>query len=86
MQTNKECLTGSLAQKLDKAGICIVNNNAGRAIPAAIQEDVLHAEFMLRDDIARLSPAEQAVQWNEQKKCIEALFRMLNGVPLYGFR
>ena len=86
MQTNKACLTDSLEHQLDKAGVGIISNSAGRAIPAAIPEDVLHAEFLLRDDIARLSPAEQAVQWNEHKKCIEALFRILDGVPLYGFR
>ena len=86
MQTNKACLTDSLAHQLDKAGVGIISNSAGRAIPAAIPENVLHAEFMLRDDIARLSPSAQAAQWTEHKKCIEALFRMLDGVPLYGFR
>ena len=86
MQTNKACLTESLAHQLDKAGVGIISNNAGRAIPAAIPEEVLHAEFLLRDDIARLSSAEQAVQWNEHKKCIEAILRMLDSVPLYGFR
>ena len=69
---------------LQNAGIDVISDSAGRAIPTLVPESKVHAAFLARDDIASLPMVEQAAQWEDQKEAIARFYDALSGVPLFG--